>query len=174
VAGTEFGGSEVDRYYERLLEPESLRKEGRPAAALALALELLELVPALIEETARRYGRFDLTSIPPIEEGCILAAILEDPAALERIAVMVAEHRELAPWRDVVSGAQEDMATVALLEQYLAAHPGSIQSRLRSALGCDGRRVSRLVGYMHQAKKVRREPSGRSYALYLVGTGRVG
>ena len=66
--------ADVDLYYERLLEPEQLRKQGKTARALAVALDLLELVPALIEETTRLHGRFDLSSIPPIEEGCVLAA----------------------------------------------------------------------------------------------------
>jgi hypothetical protein len=43
--------ADVDLYYERLLEPEQLRKQGKTARALAVALDLLELVPALIEET---------------------------------------------------------------------------------------------------------------------------
>jgi hypothetical protein len=160
---------DVDLYYERLLEPEQLRKQGKTARALAVALDLLELVPALIEETTRLYGRFDLSSIPPIEEGCVLAAILGDSDAFERIGGVVTEYLELAPWCEVIANGRTNMMLVAAIERQLAVAPGSIQSGLGRAVGCDGRQISRLVGYLIQAGRVSREVSGRSYALHLVG-----
>lgn len=162
------GSADVDRYYVRLTEPEQLRKRGEAARALAAALELLQLVPALIEETTRLYGGFDLSSIPPIEEGCVLAAILQSSTALDTIESIVIERPELAPWREVVAKGRQDMATVAALEQHLASEPGSVQSDLGRTLVLDGHQVSRLVSYMDQAGRVRREVSGRSYTLYLV------
>jgi len=75
----------------RLTEPEQLRKRGETARALAVALELLQFVPALIEETTRLYGGFNLSSIPPIEEGCVLAAILQSSTALDTIESIVIE-----------------------------------------------------------------------------------
>src|SRR5665213_3590693 len=106
-------GPEVDRYYERLVEPNELRKHGETSVALRVAQELLRLVPALIQENTSLYGCFDLTSVPPIEEGCVLAAILGDASALDEMEAMVAGHLELEPWHTVVARGREDMAIVA-------------------------------------------------------------
>ena len=62
--------ADVDRYYERILEPDELRKRGQTAQALVTALELTALVPSVIAEATSLYGHFDLGSIPPIEVGC--------------------------------------------------------------------------------------------------------
>lgn len=159
--------ADVDRYYERILEADELRKRGQTAQALATALELTALVPSVIEETTSLHGHFDLGSIPPIETGCVLAAILGDVGALDKIEMVVTAHQELVPWREVIEGGRRDMALVAAIRGYLAAHPGAIQSELGHTLGCDGRQTSRLVGYMSQAGQVRREKRGRSYALFL-------
>lgn len=140
------GSADVDRYYVRLTEPEQLRKRGETARALAAALELLQLVPALIEETTRLYGGFDLSSIPTIEEGCVLAAILQSSTALDTIESIVIERPELAPWREVVAKGRQDMATVAALEQHLASEPGSVQSDLGRMLVLDGSRC-RTTGF---------------------------
>jgi hypothetical protein len=159
--------AEVDRYYDRMLEPDELRKAGHTERALQVALELVGLVPALVAETVALYGRFDITSIPPIETGCMLAAVLGDAPALGRIASVVSSLPELAPWRDVVRRGQEDAEIVGSVRLYVAANPGALQSGLGKALGRDGRAVSRLVGYMYEAGQVRRDKSGRTYALFL-------
>jgi hypothetical protein len=145
-----------------------LRKQGETIRALAVALEPLELVPDLIEETTRICDRFDLSSTPPIEEGCVLAAILGDSDALERIWGMVTERVELSPWREAVANGWTDMVLVAAIEKQLAATPGSVQSKLGRAVGRDGRKVSRLVGYLSQAGRVRRVASGRRCTLHLI------
>jgi hypothetical protein len=88
--------ADVDRYYERMIEPDELRKRGQTAEALAVALELVALVPSVIEETTTLHGHFDLGSIPPIETGCVLASILGDLAALDKIEMTVAGHQEVS------------------------------------------------------------------------------
>jgi hypothetical protein len=160
---------DVDRYYKQILEPDELRKRGQTAQALAMALELTALVPSVIQQTTSLHSQFDLGSIPPIETGCVLAAILGDVGALDKIEMVVTAHQELAPWCAVVEGGRRDLALVAAIRDYLAANPGAIQSELGRRLGCDGRQVSRLVNYMSHAGQVRREMLGRSYALYLAG-----
>ncbi len=162
--------ADVDRYYEQILEPVKLHKRGQTAQALAMALELIALVPSVIEETTSFHGQFDLRSIPPIETGCILAAILRDVGALDKIEMLATAHQELVPWCAVVEGGRRDMALVAAIRGHLAANPGAVQSELGRTLGCDGRQASRLVSHMIQAGQVRREPLGRSYALYLAGS----
>jgi hypothetical protein len=162
--------SAVDVYYERLDQPDSLRRHGETNRALAVALELVDLVPAVVAETTRSFGRFDLTSIPPIETGCTLAAVLGDSAALTRIQGVVESQAALTPWRTVVEKGRSEMALAQAIRTHLASNQGAIQSKLAKTLDCDGRAASRLIGYMEQAGQIRRTKSGSSYALALAGT----
>jgi hypothetical protein len=94
--------AEVDAYFAEIDLADDLRKAGKTEEALAVALRNLARVPALITETVAEYGSFDIGSVPPIDAGCTLAAVLEDPQALEQIEAMVVAHAELEPFRQIV------------------------------------------------------------------------
>jgi hypothetical protein len=158
----------ADRYFDQIFMADELRKDGRPVEALASAIQTLELLPNLIEEWVREYGRFDIKCIPPIETGCILAALLDDEHALQAISGVVDQYMELEPWRRVVAAGWEDLQVVRAIRGWLGSRPGTVQSDLGKDLGRDGRSVARLVHYMSQAGQLRREKEGRSYRLYLV------
>jgi hypothetical protein len=160
--------SAADVYYDRIDQPDNLRKRGETTRALAVALELVDLVPAVVAESSRSRQHFDLTSIPPIETGCTLAAILGDTAALARIQKIVEGQGALKRWRSVVEKGRSDMALAHAIRAHLAANPGAIQSGLAKTLGSDSRATSRLVGYLEQAGQIRRTKSASSYMLYLV------
>jgi hypothetical protein len=87
--------------------------------------------------------------------------------ALDKIESLVSAHHELATWRGVVDGGRRYMMLITAIRAYLSSNPGAIQSELGRTLGRDGRQASRLVSYMDQAGQVRRDKSGRSYALLL-------
>ena len=91
--------SVVDQYYDEINLAEELRKAGKTRLALDAALRNVARVPDLVRETTREYGRFDLGSIPPIEDGCSLAAILGDERALNTIASVVEAHKALEPFQ---------------------------------------------------------------------------
>jgi len=159
----------VDQYYEEINLADELRKAGKTRQALDAALRTVASVPDLVRETTRKYGRFDLGSIPPIEVGCLLAAVLGDEHALDTIASVVEAHKALEPWREYVTTGREDLANVALIRQYIDQQPGCIQSTLGKTFGIDGRRASRLISQLDQAGLIERVKQDRSYALYPAG-----
>jgi len=158
--------SVVDQYYDEINLADGLRKAGRTRQALYAALRNVARVPDLVRETIREYGRFDLGSIPPIEDGCSLAAVLGDERALNTIATVVEAHKALEPWREYVTTGREDLANVARIRQYISQQPGCIQSTLGKTLGIDGRRASSLISQLAQAGLIERVKQRGSYALY--------
>jgi len=158
--------SVVDQYYDEINLAYELRKAGKTRQALDAALRNVARVPDLVRETTREYGRFDLGSIPPIEDGCSLAAVLGDERALNTIAAVVEAHKALEPWREYVTTGREDLTNVARIRQYIGQQPGCIQSTLGKTLRIDGRRASSLISYLAQAGFVERVKQGGSYALY--------
>lgn len=159
--------SAVDWYYEHISEPDTMRKAGNARGALQLAMSMLDLVSPLIRETKRQYGTFDLHSIPPLECACVLAAIRQDHDALRTIRALIEREPDLAPWTDVIDHAESDAVVVRHIRHHLATNPGSLQSHLGKQLGDDGNNIGRLVRYLVEDGQLRREPAGRTYALYL-------
>jgi hypothetical protein len=158
--------AEVDAYFAEIDLADDLRKAGKTEEALAVALRNLARVPALITETVAEYGSFDMGSVPPIDAGCTLAAVLEDPQALEQIKAMVVAHAELEPFRQIVAQGYEDLETVRAILAHVAANPGCVQSTLGKALGIDGRSTSSLIHQLLLAGFITRQEKGRNYALF--------
>jgi hypothetical protein len=159
----------VDQYYDEINLADELRKAGKTRQALDAALGNVARVPDLVRETTREYGRFDLGSIPPIEVGCSLAAVLGDEHAQDTIASVVEAQKALEPWREYVATGREDLANIARIRRHIDQQPGCFQSTLGKTLRIDGRRASGLVYYLAQAGLVERVKQGRSYALYPAG-----
>jgi len=161
------GKRATDTYFERLNEPDRLRKAGKTDDALREAMALVELLPAVAKQYVKEYGRFDIRSIPPLDCACTLAAIRQDAAGLARTKSIVEDADELRPWRDLVASAYEDLNIVAEIRSYLEEHPGTLQSKLGKAIGVDGRRTSVWVKHLTDAKQLRREPSAKTYSLFV-------
>ena len=158
--------AQVDQDYRELDLADSLRKDGRAAEALQVALANVARVQALVPETIREYRRFDLRSIPPIEAGANLAAILGDASAFREIRAVVESKPELAPWQVVVNKAEQDLASVRTIRQLVLQEPGLIQASLGKRIGIEGRRGSDLSYRLAQAGLLRREKRGAGYQLF--------
>jgi hypothetical protein len=163
--------AEVDAYFAEIDLADDLRKADKTEEALAVALRNLARVPALITETVAEYGSFDMGSVPPIDAGCTLAAVLEDPQALEQIKAIVVAHAELEPFRQIVAQGYEDLETVRAILSHVAANPGCVQSTLGKTLGIDGRRTSSLIHQLLLAGFITRQEEGRNYALFSSSAG---
>ena len=156
----------MDQYYREIDLADSLRKDGRAPEALQAALANVSRVHALVSETIREFGRFDLGSIPPVEAGANLAAVLGDASALREIRAVVESKPELAPWLEVVNRAEQDLESVRAIRQLVLQEPGVIQSSLGKRIGIDGRRASDLSYRLAQAGLLRRAKTGTSYQLF--------
>jgi hypothetical protein len=158
--------AEVDAYFAEIELADDLRKAGKTEEALAGALRNLARVPALITETVAEDGSFDIGRMPPIDDGCTLAAILGDALALKQIEEIVVAHAELEPFRQIVVQGYEDLETVWAIRAHVTANPGCAQSTLGKALGIDGRRTSSLIRQLLLAGFITRQEQGHNYALF--------
>lgn len=158
--------SQVDAYYKEIDLADQLRRAGRAPEALRAALSNMRRVRALVAETTREYGRFDLGSIPPIETGVTLAAVLGDMSAMQKIRGLVESIPELTPWVAVVEQGERDLASVCTILSLVSTEPGTVQSTLGKRTAIDGHRASNLSYHLAQAGRLRREKVGASYQLF--------
>ena len=64
----------------------------------------LSIIPEWVKETRRDYGSFDIRSIPALEQGGTMLALLGDEEGLARMRRIVASSPELEPWTEEVEG----------------------------------------------------------------------
>ncbi len=162
--------AQVDAYYRDISLADELRKDGRAQEALKAALANLARLPALVSESKREYGQFDLRSVPAVETGITLAAVLEDATAMQRIRAVVENTPEMNPWLVVIEQGEQDLQSVRAILELVSNEPGVVQSSLGKRTGTDGRRASNLSNRLAQAGRLRREKAGASYQLFCTDT----
>ncbi len=132
------------------------------------ALEALDHVPGFVDETLLDGGTFSVQSIPPLEIGGLMFALLDDRAGIERTQSVAASRDQLAKWQGIYTEHEESRALFRAIERVVAGQPGILQNRLKHEAGAtDGRRVSTSIDWLEKAGRIRREPSGKTYALFL-------
>jgi hypothetical protein len=132
--------------------------------------ESIPLLKGLVKATKAEYGSFDITSILAISVGCLYWPAIGDTKSLAFLAATVDSIPEIKKgWGDAVILAQKRAVLGERILSYITDHPGTIQSSLRTKLDVTGDDVRALVYYMERMGRVRREKSGRSYKLYILG-----
>lgn len=159
--------SGADRYYGLLDQIHRARSDRRYPEALALSLEALGHLPALVRDTVRRFGAWDIPSVPPIAYACNYLAALQRTDELKRLRDFVVSIPELTDWAEEVDRALERANLMGRIEQHLRDNPGSLQRNMGRDLGVDGREVSNVLTYARQIGVIRREAEGRTYRLYV-------
>ena len=131
-----------------------------------LARENLEYVPGFVKETCAEYGSFDISSIPVLQQGGTILALLNDNGGLVRMREIVASMPELLPWVENVERHQLDLHLFQAILDAVKKHPNCLQTEVKGLVGeTDGRRVANLISYLDKAGKIVRVKTGRAYNL---------
>ena len=161
-----------NQYFRLMAELEAARKARNFPGAVAAARASLAVLPGVIESFSRRsHGGFDcIATIPAIDTGGTLMAVLGDASALAEMRGVVSRHEPLAPWMEVVEAAEAEMVIVSRILDAIAAQPGLRQRELKSVLNLeDGRRASYLAGLLEDAGRLTRVKDGATWRLFPVG-----
>lgn len=136
--------------------------------AAQLVRKNLHYIPDWVEETCIEFGTFDIQSIPALEQGGTVLALVGDDAGLAQMHDMVASISELEPWIEVVEQHQYDRQLFKAIMSAVAAHPNCLQTEVKDLVGeSDGHRVASLLSYLEKAGKIVRIRSGRTYKLLM-------
>lgn len=157
--------SVVDRYFAEIQLADQLRKSGRTQEALTAAIRNAGRVPAFVDETVAEYGGFFIGSVPPLEIGCRLAAVLRNQASLEEFSRIVDSRDALQPWQETITKARAEIVAAERILERIDREPGILQSRIAKALGIPGRTYANLIHEFDLAGLVVRLREGSSYQL---------
>ena len=131
-----------------------------------LVRENLEYIPRFAKETCAEYGSFDISSIPVLQQGGTILALLNDNEGLVRMREIVASTPELSPWVENIEQHQRDLHLFQAILDTVKKHPNCPQTEVKGLVGeIDGRRVANLISYLDKAGKIARVKTGRAYNL---------
>lgn len=131
-------------------------------------LEALEHVAGFVDETLREYNAFTIQSIPPLEVGGRILALLDDQDGLNKIMSVIASRDQLSNWEDAYAEHEESRVLFRAIEKTVEENPGILQSAVKQKTGAaDGRLVSVLISWLEKAGRIYREPSGKTYKLFM-------
>lgn len=157
----------TDAYFNVFGEMEQAISARNYDQAARLALAAIDHVPGFVDESLLVRSEFPIESIPPLEVGGLMLALADNAPGIERIREVTTSRAELAKWRDIHRKHEESRVLFRAIERVVAAKPGVLQTSMKQEVGAeDGRRVSTLIDWLDKAGRLRREPNGKTYALF--------
>ena len=159
-------GPMTDAYF-RTMNPmrEAILKRDYEKAG-RLVRENLEYIPGFVRETRREYGSFDISSIPALEQGGTILALLNDEDGLVRMREIVASTSGIKRRAKIVERHRRDRRLFQAILNAVQMHPNCLQTEVKGLVGeTDGHRVANLISYLEKAGKIMRVKDGSSYRL---------
>lgn len=154
----------ITEYFD-LLNKVTENKSNNPDAAFMAAQMSLGYLKALIEDTRKEFGTFDLTSIPALEFFGEYSAIRGYEGQLKNAVDLIDHFPDLAPWKQQSERWGQLLGARRLILSHVSKSPGCIQSELYENLGIDPEIGRTVVYYLSNYGEIQREKSGRTYKL---------
>lgn len=153
------------RYYAALEKLQVSKKDAKQR--LRYAMVCLSYIEPFINNMKDGFGEIP-PIIPAIPEACIFHGIGGARGQLENIRDLVQFFPELSDYTPAVDEGLAILEFARLTREYLRDNPGTLQNKLKKAIGIqDGRLLSRVIHYMEVAQQIRRKAEGKTYALFL-------
>jgi len=160
--------SNTDKYFEILAKLQEAISKREYKAAASLTIKSLNQIPALIKSEKQKYGSFDITSIPALEHGGTILALLGMKNELIKMKDLVYSTPALEPWRTTINKHLEDISFFTHILEVIAENPNCQQTDVKKLIGYnDGRRVANLLSWLDKAGKIVRTKKGKTYTLTL-------
>ncbi len=155
-----------DAYFDTMARMQEAVSNRDFEGAARLVRENLHYIPDWVKESCSEYGSFDISSIPALEQGGTVLALVGDDEGLARMREIVVSVPELGSWSEQVERHQHDRRLFQAILAAIAAHPNCLQTEVKELVGePDGHRVANLLWYLDKAGKVVRVKAGRTYRL---------
>lgn len=160
-----------DSYFATMSQMQAAVSRRDFESAARAVRENLRLIPEWVKETRRDYGSFDILSIPALEQGGTVLALVGDDGGLTEMRQIVVGATDLKPWIDELERHQQDCRYFRAIVEAISAHPNCLQTDMKRLIGVDdGHRVSTLISYLEKAGTILRIKTGRTYQLALPGS----
>ena len=155
-----------NRYFDSMSQMQAALSKRDYGTAAELVRENLRWIPEWVKETVQDYGSFHIRSIPALQQGGTILALVNDQEGLTRMSEIVASVAELEPWAEKVERHLDDRRLVESIQELVVTRPNCLQTAVKGLIGEeDGHRVARLISYLEKAGRIVRVKAGRTYRL---------
>ena len=155
-----------DLYFETMSAMQAEISGRNYEAAAKLVRENLSYISQWVMETRRQYDFFDILSIPSLEQGGKILALVGDDEGISEMASIVGSVPELEGWTSKVDEHRYDLTLFEKITSAVNANPQCRQTDLKTLTGeGDGRRIANLVSYLEKSGVLVRIKDGRTYKL---------
>jgi hypothetical protein len=167
------GGDVVNRYFELSGEIEAGKRDRDYPRAIRAARATYEILPAVVRQWKREYGRFDINTSHAVHSAPKLMAVMEDRDGIRELRAVLESVKDLRDWLPSAEEAEADVAVVPRIVALVQAEPGILQSSLKTRLADDhadaSSGASNLAAWLEKAGRIHRVKKGSSYQLYPAG-----
>jgi len=157
------------KYYETFEKIKQARKSGNYKSMEEQSDLGLEMVEALVLDTKKCFGKFDLTAIPPIDDVLPIYAVQGMGEKLREIKALVTYIPELEAWLEQVTDAEEKVFLTEKIKETIKSNPGILQKDMKIKLQLDdGSEAANVIYYLESMGLIRKEKFKNTNKLFSI------
>ena len=160
------GGDATASYFDTVFQMYAAVSNRDYERAAQLVRENLTYIPGWVEETLSQQDSFNIASIPTLEQGGTVLALVGDDEGLSSMRDLIYSIPHLARWVGKIRGHQNDLELFKAIEKAVQDNPNCLQTEVKNLVGEeDSRHVSDLIAYLEKAGRIIRNREGRASRL---------
>jgi hypothetical protein len=157
-----------DKYFDTLFKFYDAKSSNNFELAGDLAFKNINQVSGFVEEELFNNKIFRVTSIPSLEHGGTILALLNRKEDLLKAKEIVYSKNELKPWRTKIDEHIENCDLNIKILSVIKNNPGCLQIDMKKLIGLDdGRRIANLILWLEKAGKILRTKTNKTYSLNI-------
>jgi len=126
------------------------------------------LIEILVRYTKKKYGEFDITGIPVIEEGSFFFGLFGLSGQLVNLKEIVDYIPELKTWKKYIDEGFKVLELTPKIIKAIEKHPGTFQTKIKEIVSeSDGRLIARILYYLEKMGRIKRVKEGKTYKVFL-------
>lgn len=159
-----------DKYFDNLgMLQEALSKRDYGKAS-DLTVESLKYITPFVQSEKRQYGSFNIRSIPSLESGGNVLALMGMKNELEEMKNLVNLIPDLKPWKSIVDEHIENIELISKILVTVNDNPNCLQTDVKNLIDfSDGKRIANILYWLDKTRNITRIKKGRTYSLILSG-----
>lgn len=158
----------TDKYFQTMQKWVAAKISGNYELIADITLKNVKTIPKFIEEQIEDYGSFGVKSIPALQHGALILALLGRKEELIIIKNIIDDVPELTPWILKIDQQIENVDLFKRIVDVITKNNTIIQSEIKNLVGCnDGHRVANLVYWLEKTGKIVRIKKEGTYIIKI-------
>ena len=152
---------QVQLYFDLLGRIKEAKKNNDMDKVFMFSQMSLPLFGALIKDTKKYSGTFDIVEIPALDEGFMITVVKGLKGQMLNFKEVVSYYKELDSWKRKF----EEMEKLSEVVDYIRRNNGFLQKDLKKSFRIDPNLLGQCAIYLEACRLIRREKAGNTFTL---------